>query len=154
MNTTITHNQSLLGAYATNMGTNVSTGIQPPSLNYSSLLTGTRESGLTGTRESSYPATSYIQTTALNTFAPVSGNDNSKSTIQKQNQMAPKQVNVAVFTITRDKDTNEVNSTKFIKELWIEQKNGTSIDLIVAKQLGADFDPELTVIKTLTTVNF
>ena len=146
MNTTITHNQSLLGAYATNIGTNVSTGIQPPSLNYSSLLTGTRES--------SYPATSYIQTTALNTFAPVSGNDNSKSTIQKQNQMAPKQVNVAVFTITRDKDTNEVNSTKFIKELWIEQKNGTSIDLIVAKQLGADFDPELTVIKTLTTVNF
>ena len=146
MNTTITHNQSLLGAYATNMGTNVSTGIQPPSLNYSSLLTGTSQSG--------YAPTSYIQTTSLNTSPPVSGNDNSKSTIQKQNQMALKQVNVAVFTITRDKDTNEVNSTKFIKELWIEQKNGTSIDLIVAKQLGADFDPELTVIKTLTTVNF
>ena len=70
------------------------------------------------------------------------------------NKMTPKQVNVAVFTITRDVDTNEINSTKFLKELWIEQKNGTSIDLLVAKQLGNDFDPELTIIKILSTVSF
>lgn len=76
------------------------------------------------------------------------------STNQFQNKMTPKQVNVAVFTITRDKDTNEINSTKFRKELWIEQKNGTSIDLLVAKQLGNDFDPELTIIKILATVSF
>ena len=76
------------------------------------------------------------------------------STNQIQNNMTPKQVNVAVFTITRDADTNEINSTKFLKELWIEQKNGTSIDLLVAKQLGNDFDPELTIIKTLSIVNF
>ena len=76
------------------------------------------------------------------------------STNQFQNNMTPKQVNVAVFTITRDSDTNEINSTKFLKELWIEQKNGTSIDLLVAKQLGNDFDPELTIIKTLSIVNF
>ena len=69
------------------------------------------------------------------------------------NNMTPKQVNVAVFTITRDEDTNEINSTKFLKELWIEQKNGTSIDLLVAKQLGNDFDPELTIIKILSTVS-
>ena len=68
--------------------------------------------------------------------------------------MTPKQVNVAVFTITRDVDTNEINSTKFVKELWIEQKNGTSIDLLVAKQLGNNFDPELTIIKVLATVSF
>ena len=68
--------------------------------------------------------------------------------------MTPKQVNVAVFTITRDVDTNEINSTKFVKELWVEQKNGTSIDLIVAKQLDKDFDPEFTVIKILSTVSF
>ena len=68
--------------------------------------------------------------------------------------MTPKQVNVAVFTITRDVDTNEINSTKFLKQLWIEQKNGTSIDLLVAKQLGNDFDPETTVIKVLSTVSF
>lgn len=70
------------------------------------------------------------------------------------NKMTPKQVNVAVFTITRDVDTNEINSTKFVKQLWIEQKNGTSIDLLVAKQLGSDFDPETTVIKVLSTVSF
>ena len=69
-------------------------------------------------------------------------------------KMTPKQVNVAVFTITRDEDTNEINSTKFLKQLWIEQKNGTSIDLLVAKQLGHDFNPELTIIKILSTVSF
>jgi len=38
--------------------------------------------------------------------------------------------------------------------LWVEKKNGTSIDLIVAKQLDADFDPETTVIKELFTISF
>jgi hypothetical protein len=79
---------------------------------------------------------------------------NFSNSISNSINMTPKQVNVAVFTITRDEDTNEINSTKFLKELWIEQKNGTSIDLLVAKQLGNDFDPELTIIKVLSTVSF
>lgn len=70
------------------------------------------------------------------------------------NNMRPTQAKVAVFTITRDSDTNEINSTKFLKELWVEQKNGTSIDLLVAKQLDKDFDPETTIIKVLSTVSF
>ena len=73
---------------------------------------------------------------------------------QNSNNMTPRQVNVAVFTITRDADTNEINGTKFVKQLWVEQKNGASIDLIVAKELDKDFDPETTVIKVLTTVSF
>lgn len=76
------------------------------------------------------------------------------STNQYQNNMTPKQFHVAVFTITRDVDTNQINSTKFVKELWVEQKNGTSIDLIVAKQLDKDFDPETTIIKVLSSVSF
>ena len=76
------------------------------------------------------------------------------STNQFQNNMTPRQVNVAVFTITRDADTNEINGTKFVKQLWVEQKNGASIDLIVAKELDKDFDPETTVIRVLTTVSF
>lgn len=76
------------------------------------------------------------------------------STSQIQNNMTPRQVNVAVFTITRDADTNEINGTKFVKQLWVEQKNGASIDLIVAKELDKDFDPETTVIKVLTTISF
>jgi len=71
-----------------------------------------------------------------------------------QNNMKPTQVKVAVFTITRDEDTNEINSSKFLKEFWVEQKNGVSIDLIVAKHLDKDFDPEFTVIKVLSTVSF
>jgi hypothetical protein len=70
------------------------------------------------------------------------------------NNMRPTQAKVAVFTITRDADTNEINSTTFVKELWVEQKNGTSIDLIVAKKLDKDFDPETTIIKVLSTVSF
>ena len=68
--------------------------------------------------------------------------------------MKPQQVKVAVFAIKRDEDTNEINSTSFIKELWVEQKNGTSIDLLVSKQLDKDFDPETIVIKILSTVGF
>ena len=70
------------------------------------------------------------------------------------NNMRPTQAKVAVFTITRDSDTNEINSTTFVKELWVEQKNGASIDLIVAKHLDKDFDPETTIIKVLSTVSF
>ena len=75
-------------------------------------------------------------------------------TISNLNNMTSRQVKVAVFTITRDVDTNEITSTKFVKELWVEKKNGTSIDLIIAKQLDADFDPETTVVKELFTVSF
>ena len=78
----------------------------------------------------------------------------SHSNLTPQSNMRPTQAKVAVFTITRDADTNEINSTKFVKELWVEQKNGTSIDLIVAKHLDKDFDPETTVIKVLSTVSF
>jgi hypothetical protein len=68
--------------------------------------------------------------------------------------MTPRQVKVAVFTIHRDPDTNEINSTKFVKELWVEKKNGTSLDLIVAKHLDATFDPENTIVREIYTVSF
>ena len=84
----------------------------------------------------------------------LAGNSTLNYSNQIQNNMTPKPVHVAVFTITRDSDTNEINSTKFLKELWVEQKNGTSIDLLVAKHLDKDFDPETTVIKVLSTVSF
>jgi hypothetical protein len=104
---------------------------------------GTSINGYSGTSINVNCGTTISSNTTLNTF----------SSLTVQN-MTPRQVNVAVFTITRDADTNEINSTKFVKELWIEQKNGTSIDLLVAKQLDKDFDPELTIIKTLSIVNF
>jgi hypothetical protein len=74
-------------------------------------------------------------------------------TIANSNNMRTQQVHVAVFTVERN-DKNEIYSTKFVKELWVEQKNGTSIDLLVAKQLDKEFDPETTVIRALCTVSF
>jgi hypothetical protein len=95
-----------------------------------------------------------IATIADGSGLTLSGNSTINYSNQIQNNMTPKQVHVAVFTIKRDKDTNEINSTKFVKELWVEQKNGTSIDLIVAKHLDKDFNPETTIIKVLSTVSF
>jgi len=64
-----------------------------------------------------------------------------------------KQVKVAVFTVERNED-NKVVSAKFIKELWVEVKNGSSLDLAVAKELDKDFDPSTTIIKEISSVTF
>ena len=61
---------------------------------------------------------------------------------------------VAIFKIERN-DKNEITSAKFIKEMWIETKNGSSVDFEVAK------DPEISkykadeiAIRTIYTVSF
>lgn len=64
-----------------------------------------------------------------------------------------KQVKVAVFTVERNED-NKVISSTFVKELWVEIKNGASLELSVAKQLDKDFDPSTTIIKELSSVTF
>ncbi len=73
--------------------------------------------------------------------------------ILNSNNMKTKQVKVAVFTVTRN-DKSEVTSSKFVKELWVEVKNGASIDLVVAKELDKDFDPANTVIREITSISF
>jgi hypothetical protein len=125
---------------------NLSTG-------YSGIVSsGTGNIGIT-TGTPSHPLT--VSGTITTPGLTLQGNSTINYSInQDSNNMTPRQVNVAVFTITRDVDTNEINGTKFVKQLWVEQKNGASIDLIVAKQLDKDFDPELTIIKTLSIVNF
>jgi hypothetical protein len=61
---------------------------------------------------------------------------------------------VAIFKIERN-DKNEITSAKFIKEMWIETKNDSSVDFEVAK------DPEISKyeadeisIRTIYTVTF
>jgi hypothetical protein len=79
---------------------------------------------------------------------------NSLSTaITNSNNMRTRQVKVAVFIIERN-DKNEVISSKFVKELWVEIKNGASLDLAVAKELKGDFDPETTIIREITSFSF
>lgn len=81
----------------------------------------------------------------LNTFSSL--------TVSNSNNMRTRQVKAAIFTIERN-DKNEVVSSKFVKELWVEIKNGASLDLAVAKELKGDFDPETTVIRELTSFSF
>jgi len=64
-----------------------------------------------------------------------------------------RQTKVAVFTVERN-DKNQVVSSIFIKELWVEIKNGASLELSVAKQLDKDFDPSITIIKEIFSVTF
>ncbi len=122
---------------------------------YSGTINGNINALLTVPSALGYSGTS-ITTATDGTGITLQGNStiNYSHSNLTQNNMRPTQVKVAVFTITRDEDTNEINSTKFVKELWIEQKNGASIDLIVAKHLDENFDPETTIIKVLSTVSF
>lgn len=69
------------------------------------------------------------------------------------NNMKTRQVKVAVFTVERN-DKNEVTSSKFVKELWVEVKNGASLELVVAKELDKDFDPANTIIREIHSFSF
>ena len=77
---------------------------------------------------------------------------NSSYSISNLNNMS-KQVKVAVFTVERD-DKGAITSSKFVKEFWVEQKNGSSIVLAASKQLDKDFNPDTTVIREVGVVNF
>jgi len=61
---------------------------------------------------------------------------------------------VAVFKVTRNKD-NKIQSTEFIKELWVETKNGVTVDFQVARDKDlAEYEMSELSIKTLLTVTF
>lgn len=98
-----------------------------------SAINGYPASNLTGNSTTSTNSTPYLSTIS--------------------NNMKTRQAKVAVFTI-KTNDKNEVISSKFVKELWVEAKNGASLDLIVAKELDKDFDPANTVIREITSIYF
>ena len=81
-----------------------------------------------------------------------SSNFSLTTAITNSNNMV-RQVRVAVFTVKRNKE-NKIVSAEFTKELWVEIKNGSSVELVVAKELDKDFDPANTVIKEMYSINF
>ncbi len=100
--------------------------------------------------------TSGTTTTGAYYATPVITYDNtSLSSLTLSNNMNKVQNQfVAIFKIERN-DKNEITSAKFIKEMWIETKNGSSVDFEVAR------DPEISkykaeeiAIKTIYTVSF
>jgi hypothetical protein len=78
----------------------------------------------------------------------------SNLTISSINQNAIMQNKVAVFKITRN-DKNEITSTEFIKELWVQTKNSQSVEFEVARDKDlAKYKAEDLSIKTIYTVIF
>ena len=61
---------------------------------------------------------------------------------------------VAVFKVTRDKD-ERITNAEFIKELWVETKNGQSVDFQVARDKDlAKYEMSDLSIRTIYTVTF
>jgi hypothetical protein len=92
-------------------------------------------------------ATSGYSGTMLGT-ATINGNLvlNNNSTSMNQ------QVKIAVFKVTRNKH-NEIKSSEFITEIWIEKKPGISIDFAVCKHLENRYEADEIVIKEIFTVS-
>jgi hypothetical protein len=75
-------------------------------------------------------------------------------TISSINQNAIMQNKVAVFKVTRN-DENEITSTEFIKELWVQTKNSQSVEFEVARDKDlAKYKAEDLSIRTIYTVVF
>jgi hypothetical protein len=61
---------------------------------------------------------------------------------------------VAVFKVTRDED-NKITKTEFLKEMWIETKNGQSVDFQVARDKDlAEYEMSELSIRTIFTLTF
>lgn len=106
--------------------------------------TGTYSSGtLTGT------GTIYTS----NPCAEISVSNNLGFTLTNNMNRVQNQF-VAIFKIERN-DKNEITSAKFIKEMWIETKNGSSVDFEVAKDSEiSKYKADEISIKTIYTLTF
>jgi len=121
------------------------------------LPNGKKIYGATGTTDSTSGISIGTSSGSTITTSPcgeiwVSGT--SFNTIINTNNDDIMQTKVAVFKVKRDKD-NRITETKFIKELWVESKNGTSVDFQVARDKDlAEYEPSDLVIKQIHTVTF
>jgi hypothetical protein len=104
------------------------------------ILTLPSTSGFSGTSLTNGGSLGLV-TTNLNSNAFSINNNTTKATMQTK---------VAVFKVERN-EKSEIVKSRFVKELWIERKPTTSLDLLVAKELGPDFNPEEIVIREMQT---
>jgi hypothetical protein len=98
--------------------------------------------------------TGYLSST---TVPSIPNNTVSFSNAINFTQATSKQImqnKVAVFKVTRDKD-ERITNVEFIKELWVETKNGQSVDFQVARDKDlADYEMSDLSIRTIYTVTF
>jgi len=108
------------------------------------MLTGTTSNGTLISGGTSLIGTSIssFTTTSDNTFTI-----NSINTNIMQNK-------VAVFKITRDED-EKIVKTEFLKEMWVETKNGQSVEFQVARDKDlAKYEVSELSIKVISTLAF
>jgi len=102
-----------------------------------------------------YPSSVTTPSTPNNTVsfsAPVSFSNPINFTQATSKQIM--QNKVAVFKVTRDKD-EKITNAEFIKELWVETKNGQSVDFQVARDKDlADYEMSDLSIRIIYTVTF
>jgi hypothetical protein len=61
---------------------------------------------------------------------------------------------VAVFKVTRD-ENDKITKTEFLKELWVETKNGQSVDFQVARdKYLANYEMSELSIRTIYSISF
>ena len=90
-------------------------------------------------------------TSGLTLTAPSSYGTTITYSNQINNNMNQQQVKVAVFKVTRNKH-NEIKSSEWVADFWIEKKPGVSIDYAVAKQLDTKYEADEIIIKEIYTV--
>jgi hypothetical protein len=76
---------------------------------------------------------------------------NGSLTLNNNGTSMNQQVKVAVFKVTRNKH-NEIKSSEWVADFWIEKKPGVSIDYAVAKMLKDAYEADEIVIKEIFTV--
>ena len=89
----------------------------------------------------------YTSGTTLTTGTTIYGG----LTLNNNGTSMNQQVKVAVFKVTRNKH-NEIKSSAFIDELWIEKKPGISLEYAVGKALKYQYEADEIVIKEIFTV--
>jgi len=108
------------------------------------LIPGTSNAVLTTT---SGTATYYAPNPSL-----LAGTISQSFNLTPQNQIM--QNKVAVFKVTRDED-QKIVKTEFLKEMWVETKNGQSVDFQVARDKDlAEYEMSDLSIKTIYSVGF
>lgn len=102
---------------------------------------GATSSGTTYTDYNTYSSPNYLTS-------------NGNLTISSYNQNTIMQNKVAVFKVTRN-DDNEITSTEFIKEMWVQTKNSQSVEFEVARDKDlAKYKAEDLSIRVIYTVTF
>ena len=92
-------------------------------------------------------AGSSIHGTTLTTGTTIYGG----LTLNNNGTSMNQQVKVAVFHVKRNKH-NEIKSSEWVADFWIEKKPGVSIDYAVAKMLKDAYEADEIVIKEIFTV--